>query len=98
MEIDDLTHRITGEVCGVDNCTSDVWTRNGDGTYSCQNGHVRAARAGEDDDAASEQEFARTVVGTTTTRKREREKREALGTPSSSHIRVDRLTGASFSI
>jgi hypothetical protein len=83
MEVDELTHRVTGEACGIDNCTSNIWTQNGDGTFSCQNGHVRA---GQNEGEGEEGDFTGAVVRTTTTRKREKETREALGELISCHV------------
>jgi hypothetical protein len=77
MDYDDFPERRTnGDVCGVGNCTSRLWLSNGDGTVSCENGHVRAGYAFGDD----EPEADYVGVNLRTTRKRkEKVLRENLG-------------------
>jgi hypothetical protein len=64
------------EVCGIDNCTSTHWTNNGDGTYSCENGHVRSGigRGADIGDA----EFG-ADRGVTTRKRTEKITKESLG-------------------
>src|SRR4051812_44004264 len=63
-----MSHYRTGEICGTDGCDSNRWINNGNGTQSCENGHVQQRYEDENDDDYRN-------IGDTTTRKRERLKR-----------------------
>jgi len=60
-----------GDVCGIGNCDSSLWINNGDGTQSCENGHIRERY--EDD---NDEEFDN--HGEKTTMKKDRIQRQDL--------------------